>query len=196
MVILTFPDLIPTRAAWGLKSNTESFVSPLSGTTQTVARLGARWKATLEFSGLTLDDGAALDAFLARLGGRSGRFELFPHHRPGNVGTGFTTINVPAGSIGLAANGYAPSTQIFKGGDFIKVGGELKMVALPVTTNASGVASIQFSPPMRSAVSIGSPITGTKPTALMMLDADEYSVGRGPERAYDSIVISCTEAFA
>ena len=196
MAILTFPaTLIPSRSTWGIKFNSEQFTSPITGTTQTVQRLGARWKATLEFTGLSPAQGGELDAFLAALGGRSGRFFLYPHHRPGNVAAGVTSGALAAGATTCTATGYTPNAQVFKAGDYVAIGGQLKILTAPATANSSGAVTLQFAPPMRSALGSGLSVVGNKPTVVMMLDSDEYLIGRSAEPVMDSFVISCSEAL-
>ena len=177
MTIPTFPDILPSRATWGLQANTEKFTSPLNGATQTVGRPGTRWKATLEFSGLSCAQGALLDAFLASLNGQAGRFYLYPHHRPGTKGTG---VVVAASGASLTVSGITLAT-----GDFVQAGDEFKIV----------IGSGTIAPPWRNAPAVDAPVIATEPKCKMMLSSDEYAVTRLPGDLYDNVTISCVEAF-
>jgi hypothetical protein len=194
MATLSFPALTATRATWGLTANTDKFTSPFTGTTQTIARPGARWSAVLEFASLTKIQAGLLDAFLASLEGQAGRFYLHPHHRPGTQSAG--VVN-GAGQTGktLAVSGYTPGNLIFRAGDFIEAGGELKMVTTAATANGSGLATLAITPAWRASPANGSAVAGTEPKATMMLASNAYAVTRVPGDLYDTIIVDCLEAF-
>jgi hypothetical protein len=180
MAILTFPNMTPTKVSWKLRSNTEKFTSPLNSSTQTTARPGSRWKATIEFDDMTLERAAILDAWLASLDGMAGRFYLWPQHRPGTAGVG-TVSAVTAKTISV--NGLTLAE-----GDFIEAGGELKMITS--TGNPMGIA-----PPWRHQPNLGAVVNATRPQSVFMLESDEYGVTRIPGLMYENIVISCVEVF-
>lgn len=194
MPTLIFPAIVPTRATWGLKANVDTFKSPFTGTTQTIARPGSRWVATLEFSGLSKAQAAILDAFLASLDGQAGRFTLATLHRPGTALIGVVNGANQTGKT-LAVSGYSAGVKIFSAGDFIEAGGELKMVTADATTNASGQATLAITPAWRNSPSNGGAVIGTAPTTTMMLASNDYSVTRLPGNLYEIIVVDCVEAF-
>lgn len=196
MATLDWPAvLVPSKATWGLQSNTESFTSPLNRSAQTVERPGARWKVSLEFPPLKDPDLGRLEAFLAALNGMAGRFTIWPHGRPGN--SVFTPL--VNGAINdykaLPTKSWPASTLVLRAGDYLAVNGELKMVTDDVTSNASGLATIPVSPPFRRAPADNAAITLNKPRATMMLSADENSISTLPGRISDSVVIAMTEVF-
>lgn len=180
MAILTFPEIDVAKVTWSLQSNTEKFTSPLNGSTQTTARPGSRWKATIETGPLKPEEAVVIDAWLASLDGMAGRFYLWPIHRPGSAGAG-TVAAVTAKTVSV--NGI-----VLQAGDFIEAGGELKMIA------AAG-NPLTISPPWRRQPAIGAIVNATKPKSVFMLESDEYGVVRLPRYRYDSIVISCVEVF-
>ncbi|WP_061960239.1 hypothetical protein [Cupriavidus pauculus] len=196
MVTLDWPaDLVPSKATWGIQSNTESFTSPLNRSTQTVERPGARWKALLEFPPKQGDALARLEAFLASLGGQAGRFYLWPHHRPGSSALAPVVAGTLLNLKVLPVATIPPNTLAFRAGDFIEAGGELKMVIADATSDVTGGALVQVSPPFRKQPTVGSPIRVNKPRATMMLASDEYAVAVMPGRVSDSVVISAVEVF-
>lgn len=200
MTTLTWPTINrkTTQLDWSLVSNTQSFVSPLSGAVQTVEMPGARWRAVFTLSALDATDSAALRAFLVQLRGQSGRFYLynFARQAPMGVATGSASVD-GSGQTGttLATTGWTINqTGILKAGDFIGVNGELKMVVADCNSNASGQATVTFEPPLRSSPPGGSSITVTRPTAIFKLDEDAVRwVTTAP--LLDSVTISCTEVW-
>lgn len=192
MTIYTFPAITPSKATWGMKSNTEKFSSPMNGTVQTVSRPGSRWRASLEFSGMTLAQGATFDAFLASLDGMAGRFYLPPHHR---LGTGAACTVNGASQTGRILTITAAAGRAFAAGDYFSVNGEFKMVTVAATADGAGAINLQFSPALRAAPPNGATVTFAQPVTLMMLDSDEYSVVRVPGPLYETIVIACSEVF-
>lgn len=193
MAIIAFPNITATRATWGLKSLTESFTSPLNGSTQTAGRPGARWKATLEFENMDLAQGAALDGWLAAMDGMANRTNIFPHHRPG---TGATATVNGASQVGTTLNINCAANRVFAAGDFFSVNGEMKMITASTLANSSGQATLSFSPMLRASPISGSNVVFTQPTALMMLGQDEYAITRVPGPLYENISISLIEVFA
>lgn len=193
MAILTFPAIIPTRVTWGLKSITESFTSPINGTTQTNGRPGARWKVTLEFENIEPAQSAALDGWLAGMDGMTNRTNLYPHHRPG---TGLNANVNGAGQVGTVLNlsGVA-ANRVFNAGDYFSVNGEFKMVTQTVQATSGGLVALPFSPMLRASPTSGSSVVFTQPTALMMLAQDEYGITSKGGPYCETITVSLIEAF-
>lgn len=192
MAIITFPGVIPTSATWGLKSITETFTSPLNGSTQTVGRPGSRWKVTLDFNNMDLTQGAILDGWLAAMDGMANRTNLYPHHRPG---TGATATVNGASQSGTTLNINCAANRVFAAGDFFSVNSELKMLTAPAVANGSGQVALQFSPMLRASPISGSNVVFTQPTAQMMVAQNEYAVTRVPGPLYQNISIALIEAF-
>ncbi|SPR97346.1 hypothetical protein [Cupriavidus taiwanensis] len=210
-------DLTPSKATWGLQSNTESFVSPLNRSVQTVERPGARWKATLEFPHMGPDKRRRLEGFLAGLGGMAGRFFLWPHSSPvadiaaapvdatmalDFLAQSFQVISSVVVNGGLVDFKFLPTkywpanTLVMKAGEYLGAGGELKMVTADVVSDANGQALIPIAPPFRAAPANLSMVTLNRPKATMMLSADEFAVPVMPGFISDTVVISTVEAFS
>lgn len=188
-------DLVPSKATWGLQSNTEMFTSPLNRSVQTVERPGARWKVTLEFPPMLETQRGRLEAFLASLGGMAGRFTLWPHARPGSAAYSPLVNGAISNFKSLPTKGWPPSTAVLRAGDYLSAGGELKMVTADVTSDAGGLASVPVAPAFRSAPAANSAVTLDKPRAVMMLAADEFAVSVVPGRISDTVAVSALEAF-
>lgn len=196
MATLDWPaDMIPSKATWGLQSNTETFASPLNRSVQTVERPGARWKVTLEFPPMEANQTARLQAFLASLGGMAGRFTLWPHGRPGSSPYAPLVRELMTNFKVLPTYSWPSSALVLRAGDYLEVGGELKIVTADVNSNASGQADVPIAPSFRKTPVINSVIALQKPRATMMLTNDEYSVAVLPGRFSDAVVISAVEVF-
>ncbi|PVY81053.1 hypothetical protein C7414_102381 [Cupriavidus alkaliphilus] len=217
MATIDWPvDLTPSKATWGLQSNTETFVSPLNRSTQTVERPGARWKATLEFPHMERDKRRRLEGFLAGLGGMAGRFFLWPHTAPvadlaavpvdetmslnflnqiyqvnGNVVVDGTVTDFKA----LPTKYWPPNTLVLKAGEYLAAGGELKMATADVYSDLNGWALVPIAPAFRKAPPNLSVVTLTRPTTTMMLSSDEYGVAVMPGFISDTVIISAVEVF-
>lgn len=196
MATLDWPaDLVPSKATWGLQSNTETFSSPLNRSTQTVERPGARWKVTLEFPPMDPVLSGRLQAFLASLGGMAGRFTLWPHGRPGSSPYSPLVNGTMTNFKSLPTKSWPASTMVLRAGDYLAVGGELKIVTADVTSDGAGAASVPVAPAFRNAPANNAAIALNKPRATMMLTADEYGISVLPGRYSDAVVISAAETF-
>jgi len=198
MPTLTWPaGLLPSAMEWGLQANTQSFESPLTGSVQTLELPSPRWLANLTFEHLKDSEAAALQAFLASLRGRAGRFSLHNFARPVPRGTAAgTPLVAGAGQTGTSLNldGFTAGTTL-EAGDLIGVNGELKMVKALATAAGAGAMTVSFEPPLRASPADNAPITLNQPTATFMLaeDVSRWSVAPG---LITSLTLSCIEVFS
>jgi hypothetical protein len=177
---LTFPSIAnPSGIAWRLRAPTQIHESPLDGTAQTLALAGARWEATLTWDWIGEGQSRLLEAFLARLAGRSGRFLYGPPHAPRQAsGTGTPVVN-GAGQSGstLSIRGWSAAAQAFRAGDwlsYVDTAGRrrLHQVVEDSTANGSGVASVTIAPPIRRAGADGAAVEIAAPQGVFMLAGD------------------------
>ena len=187
----------PGAMTWKLKSNTRSSQSPFSGSIQTREIPGARWMVSFTMEDLDEEDAAPLQAFLAKLRGRSGRFYLHNFARPTPRGTiAGTPLVKGAAQTGTSLNidGCTVGTTLVPG-DFFGVNGELKMVVATATADGSGEMTVVFEPPLRAAPADNAAIVTDKPTATFMLTNDEttWSV-KAP--LFTSIPFDCVEVWS
>ncbi len=190
---------LPSVFEFGLRSNTLAHVSPLTGSVQTVALPGARWTVRMEWSRIAQEQSVLLEALFARLRGRQNRLVLWHLARPTlrGVGGGTPVVN-GAGQTGSTLNvsGLPASTaNVWRAGDMIGVGGELKMVVQDVTSNASGQASVLIEPPLRASPANGSAIVTVQPTARFIQDEDANAWRDVPGLAVEGHAISLVESF-
>lgn len=113
---LPFPNIRrPSEVAWRLRSLTQTHQSPLDGTTQTLRQPGERWAATIAWPALVDPDRRVLEAFLAQLGGRAGRFLYGPVHAPRRATGASGRVNwIPNAVWSGAAVGVNPTGWTFE----------------------------------------------------------------------------------
>lgn len=188
----------PQAFEFGLRFNTLVHTSPLSGYVQTVGLTGARWTAQITFSGQSPANAATIEAFIVSLKGQQNRLNLYNLARPSVNGTGNgTPLVAGADQTGssITTDGWANSETVLKAGDMIGIGGELKMVTADVTSNASGEATINFEPAIRTSPADNSAVDITAPTALFMLSENEIR-SRRTQALYEPLTIELIEVFA
>ncbi len=184
MTTLTMPSKPGFRAArFGLRSRSQVFESPLSGAVQTLELPGALWFASFELPPMTRDQAADWQAFLVALGGRAGRFRAFDPDARAPRGAYASGQDAPvvagAGQTGaqLATAGWRANVSgLLLPGDYLEVGGELKMVTAQVDSDATGAATIAFAPALRTSPADAAPLTLVDPGATMRLASDEDAV--------------------
>lgn len=174
MSTITWPSgIVPSTAKWGIKANTQVFVSELNGSVQTVELPGARITCTFEFAKLEREDAAELEAFLARLRGQANRAQIPVFGRltaRGEWGgspvvdneVGSPTLSQTGGS--LYVRGLTPFTT-GKKGTWLNIGsgGQLVQVVVDFTADSNGTAQLTVEPPIRSAPADGTALVITDP---------------------------------
>lgn len=196
MTVLTFPAVRPSSMTWGLRGNTRTARSPVTGTAQTAAMGGDRWAVTLAFNSHRTSELYALRAFLADLQGEAGRFYLWHHERENPRGSALgTPLVMGAGQTGktLVTDGWTPSqTGVLLPADMIAVAGQLLMVTASADADGSGVATLAVTPALRAAPADDAPLTVTKALGVFMLASDtEGQVAT--QNGLDSVVINAVE---
>lgn len=200
MTILSLPSGIPIqKARFGLQSNTQIHVSPLSRTAQRVEFPGARWVAEYHLAPTKRADVAAIQAFLAKLRGAAGSFYGYDPSAttPRGVATGTPLVN-GADQTGttLVTDGWTSGvTGILKAGDYFQVGNELKMLVADVNSNGSGQATLTFEPPWRDSPADNAPIIVSSASCVMGLIDDDQVAWDVDEALFYGISFSAIERF-
>ncbi len=199
MTTLTIPKQTDFRSStFGLEENTETFVSPISNTIQTLARTGARWYLTINYAPLKRADAQVVIAFLTKLRGRVNSLNGFDPNATSPLGdvSGSTLLVNGASQTGnsLICDGAEASTLVLKAGDYFEVNNELKMVTDDATSDASGDVTINFSPSLRSSPSDDASITTTNPNCEMKLVDDNVTWSQSVGDIYN-ISFSAIEVF-
>jgi len=199
MTTLTIPKQTDFRSStFGLEENTETFISPISNTIQTLARTGARWYLTINYAPMKRADAQVVIAFLTKLRGRVNSLNGFDPNATSPLGdvSGSTLLVNGASQTGnsLICDGAEASTLVLKAGDYFEVNNELKMVTDDATSDASGDVTINFSPSLRSSPSDDASITTTNPNCEMKLVDDNVTWSQSVGDIYN-ISFSAIEVF-
>lgn len=171
---------------FGLVANTQTFTSPLDKSVQTLEQTGARWRGTFELKPMKRPSAAVWMAFLTELNGKAGRFFGFdPLARlPQGSGGGDSPLVKGATQTGkslLTDAWSATQTGLLLPGDYFEVNFELKMVTASVNSDGAGIATINFTPSLRTSPADNAVITINNPTCTMMLEEDgaaNWDLGR------------------
>lgn len=172
MTTYAFPAVTPNQSTIELVANTNRFVSPLTGATQTVDRSGERWVITLQYQNLYGDNLATMTAFLAKLNGQQHRFTLHNHAENNRGNFGGTPLVEGASQTGttLGIDGCSLSvTDWMREGDWFGVNDQLLLATADADSDGTGDATLTFIPRLRSAPADNDPITTTAATGVFML---------------------------
>ncbi len=196
MATFPFPDLRPAEVQWQLITNSQSFVSPFTGIEQTAESPGSKWLASLRFENLKRSEIAELEAFIMRLRGKANRALLWNHARENPRGSGSGTPLVRgAGQTGgsIISDGWQVNQSgVLLVGDYVSIGGELKIITADVNSDAGGLATLQIESPQRYAPVDNSLIVINNAPAKMMLVDDKQ--GRiTSRRALNNLSLSFIE---
>ncbi|WDG79141.1 hypothetical protein PUP68_12070 [Pseudomonas chlororaphis] len=179
---LTWPaSLRPSEMTWGIVNNSRAFTSTLSNAQQIVGYPGAYWQCTLTFGLLERWQERELSAFLGRLDGMFGTFNLpaFTRTRTDNVGS-LVVVTGNAQARSMLISGATPSAPIFAMGDYITVAGEMFEVTDLVSSNAQGQATVPLNKRIRKALTAGAAIEYRNPYSEMRMTSDTWSMSVRP----------------
>jgi hypothetical protein len=191
----------PARFVLRLRAPSLRYTSLLTGQTQTLAQPGATvWGISMEWPAMTRARSAELEALFARLRGQANRLVIWNLGRPGLRGAGGGTPVVNgAGQTGATINISGLPNNVTGWalpGDFVGVGGELKMVVASVDSNGSGQAAMTVEPPVRVSPGNGSAIVTSQPTARFMASTDQVEWAYGRPNLASGHTLELIEAFA
>lgn len=199
MTIYAWPQTATFRSAnvlWGVRDNSRSFESELSGAVQTASLPGTRWACTLTFEHHTLADRPALESFLAKV--RQEHRIAMP--RPDRqVVRG--TINQTGVTLGAAAAQFAGqltlagcgANKTLLAGSMIGLPGyQLFMAAEDATSNAGGVMVVPLTHRLRSGHASGVAVTLVQPQALWMLASNALDFPRA-RRTHPGLTVELLE---
>tara|TARA_R110000824_G_scaffold82503_3_gene206806 strand:+ start:9154 stop:9759 length:606 start_codon:yes stop_codon:yes gene_type:complete len=170
-----------SSASFGLRSNTQTFTSPLTGKLQVIELTGARWYASYTLPPLTEAEAGEWIAFLTKLRGQANSFFA---HDPARTTAQGTPTGTPlvngAGQTGtnLITDGWTASTLVLKAGDYISVAAtqsKLFMVVDDAVSNAGGQVTLIIEPGIKTSPADGAEIKISTPTCVMRLDGSDVT---------------------
>lgn len=216
MTDYTWPDgLAPFGQSFRLQPHVATSESPFTRQMKKYQLSAPRWMTRLAvrggYSGPDLrGKGAAVDAFLVKLAGGANRALIYDFRRPGpsvtfdiypfdddtffDDGTGFeddmalgANGAVASGATTMSLTGCAPSTLLFRAGDYVGGDGRAHIILDDVQSNIAGSATINFSPPASAAIAAGAWIYRkvTSPFRLASDDASENASEVGGLEVHD-----------
>lgn len=206
MTTLAFPTLsrnAPTEINdWSLQANTFVHESPPVGSIATIALPGALWGFTFTYRMLSLADRSILAGWLAKLGGRNGRFYCsHPSYRvPRGTARGTGTCLAAAQfATALTITGLGANVTLLAG-DFIEVGTALLVqVTDDAVADGTGQITVNIAPMLRAAVAGGASAALAAPRAQFRLLEDKQGIATttpgAAGLAYGEFVLQGIEAF-
>lgn len=204
MPILSMPSSPAfARARFRLLANTQTFVSPLDQSAQTLELPGARWAGEFELPAMKRAQAAPWQAFLAQLRGPAGRFYAGdPDARsPRGAATGAPKINGASQSGGaLATKGWSASVAgILRAGDYIAfdagAGRELHILTADAASDGAGNATLAIEPPIRVPPLDNAAIIVSGATCVMRLADHDQTAWDADEQGVYAIGFSAIESF-
>lgn len=202
MSTITYPSGLrytPLSCEWGIRSFSTLWTSPYNGETTTIERTGARIVCSLDFNNQSEVDRGRVEAVFAQLRGRANRLALYNFKRPRPKGTAqgscLLTTTVAAGANSLVLNSMAANATLLAG-DWLGIGGQMRMVVADVTASGTGTATVAIEPPLRTGVSSGATVLFEKPTALFILDGDEWRTSALRGGVSGSFSVGLIEVFS
>lgn len=199
---ITYPLDPPSGAPVSLRVSMTDVIglsrSPFTLQAEVFAHHGAMWRATIELPPLMGRAHAdAWRAWLAALRGRLGTFRMSLDGITPRGTAGGTPLVDGAGQSGLtlATDGWPVSTAgVLRAGDMIEVGERLYMITADASSNASGQATLDLWPRLRSSPADNAPVTTSQPRGLWRLASNERAYDVRPGLEY-MVTIEAEEAL-
>ena len=206
----TYPLAFPTQTGVARVEITATDVvsinqSPFTLSQQVVRHAGARWSAMIAIPPVKREDSEYWNAFLLRLRGQFGTFLLGDPNAATPRGSAASTAGTPvvngASQTGnnLNIDGLpASATGYLKAGDYIQLGSastaRLYKVLEDVNSNASGEATLNLWPDLRSSPADGATVVVSNAKGLFRLESNDatWSINNA---GFYSISFSAVEAL-
>lgn len=209
-------DWQPLSGSFRLSTIAALSSSPYTGAHK-AASLGQIWVATLSFNAKELTLSHQIAGFLNMLEGPVNPVRLFDWWRPVPVcldgdaepwsdatyfsdGSGWVDGYAPLliadatqGSNVLVMEGLPASTECFRRGDLIGVGGYLYELKFGVTANSSGEAAVTVQPGLRAGAAINDSVQLYRPTLPMRLATDADAVINRSHQTADGFTLTFVE---
>lgn len=196
-MVLDWPEnVVPSTMNWQLISNSKTFTSVFTGSSQTVKFSGSRWRCILTFNNLTETLSRELEVLAAQLDGESGRVKISNWIRQGMQGKGTPSVSIAnqTGRI-LQTKGWLANSIVLRKGDYLTIGGELKMITENVLSDKNGNASVPISPLLRVSPMINETIENIKPWGVFKLTSNDQGNFQYRPGAFSNVTMTFEEAL-
>ena len=208
MALPTYPLSIPSSPSnfrtsdWRIVRSVAVNVSPFTMAQQSGDFGGSVWQTTVTLPPMKRDEADEWQVFFMQLHGRYGTFLLGDPDAKTIQGAEDSSPTVngahSVGAYDIAIQGAKVSSTVFKKGDYVQFGtgatSKLHMVVADITSNASGNATLQIEPALKSALSDDATITYSSPKAVMRMDNNDLGLSADEISVY-GISFSCTESI-
>ena len=204
----SYPLTLPTSPSnfvtseWRIIRTVAYTESPFTYGQQVAKYQGSVWQTTVTLPPMNRADAGAWQSFFMQLNGRFGTFLLGDPDAKTIQGGANTVISVngdhSVGAYDVVVDGANTSTVIFKKGDYVQFGSgassKLHMIVADITSDASGNATLQIEPSLKTALTDDDVITYSNTKAVMRMDANELGWNANNVSLY-GISFSCTESL-
>jgi hypothetical protein len=183
MATISFPSTPkPNGMSWRLVMPAQTNVSEWTGRRQTIASGRGWWECQLSLPPIVGTSGVnAWRSFIAKSRGKANDFQVPVDPTAQSSATATPLVN-GASQTGRTLNtdGWPTSTTVLVAGQFVTINNQLLQLTENVTSNGSGVATLTFEPPIRTAPSDNAAIEFKNPYCLMyMVEEPTLSVENG-----------------
>lgn len=172
MATITYPSTPkPQGMSWRLVMPAQTNVSDWTGRRQTIASGRGWWECQVTFPPIVGTDSInAWRAFIAKSRGKANDFQVPVDATAQSSATATPLVN-GASQTGRTLNtdGWPVSSTVLQAGQFVTIGNQLLQLTENVTSNASGVATLNFEPPVRTSPADNAAIEFKNPYCLMYL---------------------------
>lgn len=179
---LTWPaSLRPSEMTWGIVNNGRAFTSSLSNAQHIVGYPGAYWQCTLTFGVLSQAQERQLSAFLGKLDGMFGTFNMpaFTRTRKDNIG-GLSVVTGSAQSRSMVIGGAPAGVVAFRAGDYITLAGEMFEVTDDASADGQGRVTVALNKRIRKTLTAGAAVEYLNPYSEMRMTSDTWSMSVRP----------------
>ena len=204
----SYPLTLPTSPSnfvtseWRIIRTVAYTESPFTYGQQVAKYQGSVWQTTVTLPPMNRADAGAWQSLFMQRNGRFGTFLLGdPDAKTIQVGA-TTVISVngdhSVGAYDVVVDGADTSTVIFKKGDYVQFGSgatsKLHMIVADITSDASGNATLQIEPSLKTALTDDDVVTYSDTKAVMRMDSNELGWNANNVSLY-GISFSCTESL-
>jgi len=172
MATITFPsNYNAAELQWKLIMPAQTNISGWTGQRQVIASNRGWWECQFTPPPLVGRDAVRpWRSFIVKARGSANDFQVLAHPRPQSALSN-TVLVQGAGQTGrsIVTDGWPNSTTSLLAGDYVTINDQLLQLTADVTSNASGVATLSFEPPIRSAPADNAVVEYKNPYALMYL---------------------------
>ena len=170
MATITYPSTPkPSGMSWKLVMPAQTNVSEWTGRRQTIASGRGWWECQITLPPIVGTTNVnAWRSFIAKARGRANDFQI-PVDPTAQSASASTPLINGASQTGrtLATDGWPVSTTVLVAGQFVTMGNQLLQLTENITSNASGVATLTFEPPIRVSPADNAAIEYKNPYCLM-----------------------------